>query len=72
MYHDFQTHVIAQLAAIEEAGLFKNERLIVSPQGAEIIVNGKKLLNFCANNYLGLANHPSLISAAKQAMGERG
>ena len=72
MYHDFQTHVIAQLAAIEEAGLFKNERLIVSPQGAEIIVNGKKLLNFCANNYLGLANHPSLISAAKKAMDERG
>ncbi len=72
MYHDFQTHVTAQLAAIEEAGLFKNERLIVSPQGAEIVVNGKKLLNFCANNYLGLANHPSLISAAKKAMDERG
>lgn len=72
MYSDFQIHLTSQLATIEEAGLFKNERIIASPQGAEIMVNGKQLLNFCANNYLGLANHPSLIAAAKKAMDERG
>ena len=72
MYQDFQTHLTSELAAIKEAGLFKNERLIASPQGADIVVNGKHVLNFCANNYLGLANHPALIAAAKKAMDERG
>lgn len=72
MYRDFQTHLTSELAAITEAGLFKNERLIASPQDADIIVQGKHLLNFCANNYLGLANHPKLIEAAKKAMDERG
>lgn len=51
MYQDFQTHLTSELAAIKEAGLFKNERLIASPQGADIVVNGKHVLNFCANNY---------------------
>ena len=55
MYQDFQTHLTSELAAIKEAGLFKNERLIASPQGADIVVNGKHVLNFCANNYLGFA-----------------
>ena len=72
MYQDFQTHLTSELAAIKEAGLFKNERLIASPQGADIVVNGKHVLNFCANNYLGLANHSALIAAAKKAMDERG
>ncbi len=72
MYQDFQTHLTSELAAIKEAGLFKNERLIASPQGADIVVNGKHVLNFCANNYLGLANHPALIAAANKAMDERG
>ena len=72
MYNDFQKHLTAELDAIKEAGLYKSERLICSPQSAEIIVAGKQVLNFCANNYLGLANHPALIEAAKKAMDERG
>ena len=72
MYNDFQKYLASELASIKEAGLYKNERLICSPQGAEITVAGKQVLNFCANNYLGLANHPALIAAAKQAMVERG
>lgn len=72
MYSDFQQHLSAELTAIKEAGLYKNERLICSPQGAEIIVNGKTVLNFCANNYLGLADNPALIEAAKRALDTRG
>ena len=72
MYNDFQKHLTAELDAIKEAGLYKSERLICSPQSAEITVAGKQVLNFCANNYLGLANHPALIEAAKKAMDERG
>ena len=72
MYNDFQKHLTAELDAIKEAGLYKSERLICSPQSAEITVAGKQVLNFCANNYLGLANHPALIEAAKTAMDERG
>jgi glycine C-acetyltransferase len=60
------------LAEIKEAGLYKNERLIESPQQAEIQVAGKEVLNFCANNYLGLSNHPRLIEAAKKALDSRG
>ncbi len=60
------------LAEIKEAGLYKNERLIESPQQAAIQVAGKEVLNFCANNYLGLSNHPRLIQAAKDAMDKRG
>ena len=55
----FVKRVSEQLDEIREAGLFKNERVISSGQGAEIIVNGRKVLNFCANNYLGLSSHPA-------------
>ncbi|MDR0810865.1 MAG: glycine C-acetyltransferase [Paludibacter sp.] len=73
MYQLFKTHLQAELAEISNAGLYKNERLIVSPQSAEIkLDNGKTLLNFCANNYLGLANSPALIAAAKNALDTHG
>ena len=72
MYNSFQKHLQKELAEIEAAGLYKNERIIESPQGAEILVKGKKCLNFCANNYLGLANNPELIKAAKEGMDARG
>jgi len=63
----------AELDAIREQGLFKGERIIVSPQSAEIeLANGRKVLNFCANNYLGLADHPDVIAAAKQALDTHG
>jgi glycine C-acetyltransferase len=61
-----------QLEEIRAAGTWKEERLIASPQGAEILVNGKRLLNFCANNYLGLSSHPRLLAAARAALDERG
>jgi glycine C-acetyltransferase len=72
MYSKFQQHLQNELSAIQSAGLYKNERIIESAQGAEIEVNGCKVLNFCANNYLGLANNPKLIEAAKQAFDARG
>ena len=72
MYNKFQEHLRQELAQIEADGLYKNERIIESAQGAEIIVKGKKCLNFCANNYLGLANNPQLIEAAKKGMDARG
>ena len=72
MYNSFQKHLQKELAEIEAAGLYKNERIIESPQGAEILVKGKKCLNFCANNYLGLADNPELIKAAKEGMDARG
>ncbi len=72
MYSNFKKHLQTELADIEAAGLYKNERLICSPQSAEIRVNNQTVLNFCANNYLGLADNPELITAAKQAMDERG
>jgi glycine C-acetyltransferase len=72
MYYKFQEHLRQELSAIQEAGLYKNERIIESPQGAEIEVNGRKVLNFCANNYLGLANNSNLIEAAKHALDTRG
>jgi 2-amino-3-ketobutyrate coenzyme A ligase len=72
MYSKFQQHLQNELSAIQSAGLYKNERIIKSAQGAEIEVNGHKVLNFCANNYLGLANNPKLIEAAKQAFDVRG
>ena len=61
-----------ELEEIKAAGLYKTERVIDSPQGAEIIVNGKKVLNFCANNYLGLSSHPKVVEAAKNAIDHRG
>jgi glycine C-acetyltransferase len=61
-----------ELKTIEDAGLFKHERIIESEQGAEIVVKGKKCLNFCANNYLGLSSHPEVIKAAHKGIEERG
>jgi glycine C-acetyltransferase len=73
MYNNYQNHLIKIIGEIREAGLYKNERVIVSPQGAEIELNtGQKVLNFCANNYLGLSNSPSLIEAAKASLDEHG
>ncbi len=73
MYTKFQDHLNNELAGIKEAGLFKNERILVSPQGAEITISsGAKVLNFCANNYLGLSNNPQLIAAAKDALDTHG
>ena len=73
MYGKFQSHLQQELKAIDEAGLYKRERTITSPQGAEItLADGSKALNFCANNYLGLSDNPRLIAAAKKAMDERG
>lgn len=62
----------AELEEIKASGLYKTERIIESPQGAEILVNGKKVLNFCANNYLGLSSHPKVIEAAKKYIDTRG
>lgn len=64
--------IAAELDEIRSAGLYKTERIIESPQGAEIIVNGKTVLNFCANNYLGLSSHPKVIAAAHEAIDRRG
>ena len=72
MYGKMQEHLQQTLKEIREAGLYKEERLIESPQAAAIQVAGKEVLNFCANNYLGLSNHPRLIEGAKRMMDERG
>ena len=72
MYGKIKEHLQRELAEIEAAGLYKKERIIESPQRAEIEVAGRKVLNFCANNYLGMSNNKRLIEAAKQAMDRRG
>ncbi len=73
MYQKFQEYLRKELADIADAGLYKNERILVSPQGAEIeISTGQKVLNFCANNYLGLSNNPELVNAAKKALDTHG
>ena len=72
MYGKMKEHLANTLAEIREAGLYKEERLIESPQKAAIQVKGKEVLNFCANNYLGLSDHPRLIEGAKKMMDERG
>lgn len=74
MYKNFRTHLEKELQDIKDAGLYKNERIIVTPQGADIEVENTKgdVLNFCANNYLGLADNSRLIEAAKKAMDKRG
>jgi glycine C-acetyltransferase len=72
MYSKFQQFLQNELTEIKDGGLWKNEREITSPQSADINVKGGKVLNFCANNYMGLSNHPRLIAAAKKAMDERG
>lgn len=74
MYNNFKTHLEKELQDIKDAGLYKNERIIVTPQSSDIEVEGTKgeVLNFCANNYLGLADNSRLINAAKEAMDNRG
>ena len=72
MYGKIKEHLQQELADIREAGLYKTERIIESEQRADIQVGGKTVLNFCANNYLGLSNNPRLIQAAKDAMDSRG
>lgn len=72
MYGNMKEHLSNALAEIKEAGLYKEERIIESPQSAAIEVKGKEVLNFCANNYLGLSNHPRLIEGAKKMMDKRG
>ena len=73
MYGDIKQHLAKELQDIEAAGLYKRERIITSPQTAEITLeSGAKVLNFCANNYLGLSDHPRVVEAAKKAMDSRG
>jgi glycine C-acetyltransferase len=72
MYGKIQQHLQNELNAIEQNGIFKKERVITSPQGAEITVNGETVLNFCANNYLGLSSHPEVVQAAKDALDSHG
>ncbi|MFP4469775.1 MAG: glycine C-acetyltransferase [Bacteroidales bacterium] len=73
MYGKIKEHLQKELSDIREAGLFKEERVITSPQGAEIsLTTGQSVLNFCANNYLGLSNHPRLVKAAKESLDDRG
>ncbi len=72
MYGKIKDYLREELVKIEEAGLYKHERIIESEQGAEIVVKGKKCLNFCANNYLGLSSHPHLIEAAHDGINHRG
>ena len=72
MYGKMKEHLAQTLDEIRQAGLYKEERLICSPQRAAISVGGKEVLNFCANNYLGLSDHPRLIEASKKMMDRRG
>src|SRR6476620_9017680 len=73
MYGKIQQHLKSELQAIEDNGIFKKERIITSPQGAEITIStGETVLNFCANNYLGLSSHPEVIQAAKDTLDSHG
>ena len=73
MYGAFQQHLQAELDAIHEAGLYKKERIIITPQDAVIrLEDGKEVINFCANNYLGLSSHPRVVAAAKRAIDTHG
>ncbi|GAB3646679.1 glycine C-acetyltransferase [Echinicola sediminis] len=73
MYESLKSKLGKELKEIEEAGLYKSERVITSPQGAEIAISGgKQVLNFCANNYLGLSSHPKVVQAAKDAIDSHG
>src|ERR1700674_342070 len=72
MFSQFQPSLQKELNSIKEQGLFKTERIIETPQGAQIKVNGKTVLNFCANNYLGLSSNPEVIKAAHETLDEWG
>ncbi|WP_430467197.1 glycine C-acetyltransferase [Winogradskyella ouciana] len=73
MYGSIKSHLQQEIESIKDAGLYKEERIITSPQGAEITLNtGEKVLNFCANNYLGLSSHPDVIQAAKNTLDSHG
>jgi glycine C-acetyltransferase len=72
MYKKLQPVLEKELNTIREAGLFKKERIIETPQGADIRANHKDVINFCANNYLGLSSHPRVIAAAKRAIDTHG
>lgn len=73
MYGKIKEHLQSELQTIEDNGIFKKERIITSPQGAEITIStGEKVLNFCANNYLGLSSHPEVVQAAKDALDTHG
>ena len=73
MYRKFKDHLEKELISIKEAGLYKEERIITTPQGIEIeTTKGLKVLNFCANNYLGLSSHPRVIEAAKRTLDDHG
>ena len=73
MYGKMQSYLADELESIKQAGLYKNERIIATPQGVEIgLNNGQEVLNFCANNYLGLSSHPDIIKAAHEALDSRG
>ncbi len=72
MYGKIQQHLQNELQTIQDNGIFKKERIITSPQGAEITVNGETVLNFCANNYLGLSSHPEVVQAAKDTLDSHG
>src|SRR4026208_2550221 len=72
MNENFVGRIGKEIEEIRASGLYKTERTITSPQGAEIAVNGETVLNFCANNYLGLSSHPKVIEAAKRAIDTHG
>jgi glycine C-acetyltransferase len=72
MYGDFKQHLQQELTSIEEGGLFKRERVITTPQGAAVTVNGKEVIIFCANNYLGLSSHPKVVEAAHRTLDSHG
>ena len=72
MYKTLEPVLTAELNEIKEAGLFKTERIISTPQAADIKANGKEVINFCANNYLGLSSHPKVIQAAIDAIHTHG
>src|SRR3954471_11601741 len=72
MYDTLKPVLQKELVEIKEAGLYKQERIISSPQGADITANGKRVINFCANNYLGLSSHPKVIEAAHKTLDEHG
>src|ERR1700740_3809419 len=72
MNEKFVNRITTEVEEIKNAGLFKSERIIASEQGPEIVVNWKTVLNFCANNYLGLSSHPKVIEAAHKAIDTHG